>query len=219
MDMSDLDTHQARHGRVISPATRGSQLMDLGLLDEWQDNELEGGKNFPQTAGGQFPDYPTDTVSNVPPADGVILSGGKVDDARKYVNYTDDELSAELKILKPKAGVTGWSRHSVAAGADFEVEWKYAAPHVTRGYLWFITKDRWDENTRITRAHLESEPFYTDLYTEVPFDQHKEELKAKTALTAKLPSGKQGHHVVVLLWIIADTGAAFYQTFDLDFVA
>ncbi|NAS91422.1 chitin-binding protein, partial [Pseudomonas syringae pv. actinidiae] len=75
--MSDLDSNQARHGRVISPATRGSQLMDLGLLGEWQDNELEGGKNFPQTAGGPFPGYPTDTVSNGPPADGVILSGGK----------------------------------------------------------------------------------------------------------------------------------------------
>ncbi|NAS61362.1 chitin-binding protein, partial [Pseudomonas syringae pv. actinidiae] len=24
--MSDLDSNQARHGRVISPATRGSQL-------------------------------------------------------------------------------------------------------------------------------------------------------------------------------------------------
>ncbi|RMV78661.1 Chitin-binding protein [Pseudomonas caricapapayae] len=215
--MSNLDSNQDRHGRVISPATRGSQLMDLGVLGEWQDNELEGGKNFPSTEAGDFPGYPTDTKSNTPPADGVILRGGKADDARKYVNYTDQEFGDEFKKLNPGKEVAGWKRHDVAAGADFRVEWKYAAPHVTRGYLGFITKDGWDETTRITRDHLESEPFYEDLYTQVPFDQHKDELKAKTALTVKLPSGKQGHHIVLLLWIIADTGAAFYQTFDVDF--
>jgi chitin-binding protein len=32
-----------------------------------------------------------------------------------------------------------------------------------------------------------------------------------------LPKGKKGRHVVVLLWIVANTGNAFYQAFDLDF--
>ncbi|WET13986.1 hypothetical protein P2W49_15530 [Yersinia intermedia] len=45
---------QLRHGRVTDPQTRGLVATDLGLIAEWENNEMEGGKNFPDLTGGSF---------------------------------------------------------------------------------------------------------------------------------------------------------------------
>jgi predicted carbohydrate-binding protein with CBM5 and CBM33 domain len=208
---------EAKHGRVISPETRGLVATKLGLIGEWQNNEMEGGKNFPALVAGPFPaPYQSDTASNQPPADGHILSGGK-DDERDCVNFTDQEMQDKLKELgKPDESFT-WPKLSVTPGQIFRVKWAYTTPHITRGYRWFITKDNWIPEHRITRAQLETTPFLESFYPDVPFYEHKDKLIAKVEHEATLPTGKKGHHVIVLAWIVADTGAAFYQAFDVDF--
>ena len=200
-----------RHGRVMSPASRGAVAIERGLLGGWQVNEMEGGKNFPALAGGPFPaPFATDSDSVVPPADGYILSGGKTD-ARDCVNFTDEEMSKKLN--HPFT----WPLLNVNPGQVFKVKWEYTAPHTTRGYRWLITRDGWDPKQRITRAQLEAQPFAEDFYPQVPYYSHAAELKAKVNHAVKLPGNKQGHHVIVLMWIVANTGNAFYQAFDVDF--
>ena len=202
---------QLKHGRVITPASRGSVAIEVGLLEGWQVNEMEGGKNFPSLTAGPFPaPYETDSASVAPPADGYILSGGKAD-ARECVNFTSEEMSKKLN--RPFT----WPLLNVDPGQTFHVTWQYTAPHTTRGYSWFITKDGWDPKQRISRAQLEAKPFADDFYTQVPYYSHSSELKAKVEHEVKLPVGKKGHHVIVLLWIVANTGNAFYQAFDVDF--
>lgn len=202
---------EPKHGRVISPPSRGSKAVELGLLGNWQVNEMEGGKNFPALDAGPFPEpYQTDVASVAPPADGYILSGGK-QDARDCVNFTDAEMSAKL------GRDFTWPMLDVKPGETFKVQWEYTMPHVTRGYAWFITRDSWDPNQRISRAQLEPEPFFTDFYPEVPFDKYRDKLIAKTQHEVQLPTGKRGHHVIVLAWVVADTGNAFYQAFDVNF--
>ena len=44
---------QLRHGRVVTPASRGSVAVERGLLGNWQVNEMEGGKNFPASPPGR----------------------------------------------------------------------------------------------------------------------------------------------------------------------
>ncbi|CAK9890705.1 MULTISPECIES: lytic polysaccharide monooxygenase auxiliary activity family 9 protein [Pseudomonas] len=200
-----------RHGRVITPTSRGSKAIELKLLSAHDVNEMEGGKNFPDTVAGPVPaPFQQDEQSTTPPADGYILSGGR-QDQRDCVNFTNAEMSAKL------GHAFSWPLLNVAAGQTFKVEWTYTAEHVTRGYRWFITKDGWDENKRITRAQLESAPFAEDLYPYVPFWSHPDELKVKTHHEVKLPTSKRGHHVIVLLWLVANTGNAFYQAFDVNF--
>src|ERR1700739_1291740 len=129
---------QLRHGRVISPASRGAVAIEQGLLGGWQVNEMEGGKNFPALVAGPFPaPFESDNPSVVPPADGHILSGGK-DDARDCVNFTDEEMSKKL------GSPFTWPLLNVTPGQTLEVKWEYTAPHTTRGYRWLITKDGWD---------------------------------------------------------------------------
>jgi len=202
---------QLRHGRVTSPASRGSVAVELGLLGNWQVNEMEGGKNFPALMAGPFPvPYETDSVSVVPPADGHILSGGKVD-ARDCLNFTNEEMS--LKLNQPFT----WPMLNVDPGQTFNVTWEYTAAHVTRGYNWFITRDGWNPKQRISRAQLEPTSFFDDFYTQVPYYSHSAEMKAKVNHEVTLPGNKKGHHVIVLMWIVANTGNAFYQAFDVDF--
>ncbi|AZD48810.1 lytic polysaccharide monooxygenase auxiliary activity family 9 protein [Pseudomonas chlororaphis] len=200
-----------RHGRVTFPASRGAVAIDLGLLGGWQVNEMEGGKNFPALAAGPFPaPFDSDNPSVAPPADGFILSGGKAD-ARDCVNFTDEEMSKKLNRAFT------WPLLNVDPGQIFKVTWQYTAPHTTRGYRWLITKDGWDPKQRITRAQLEAQPFAEDFYPQVPYYSHAGELKAKVDHQVKLPANKKGRHVIVLMWIVANTGNAFYQAFDVDF--
>lgn len=200
-----------RHGRVVSPTTRGAVAVDLGLLGAWQVNEMEGGKNFPDIVAGPFPaPFDSDNPSVTPPADGFILSGGKTD-GRACVNYTDDEMSKTLN--RPFT----WPALNVEPGQLFKVTWQYTAPHTTRGYRWLITKDGWDPKQRISRAQLQAQPFAEDFYPQVPHYSHASELKAKVNHQVQLPADKKGRHIIVLMWIVANTGNAFYQAFDVDF--
>ena len=200
-----------RHGRVTSPSSRGAVAVDLGLLETWQVNEMEGGKNFPALTAGAFPaPYQTDSDSVTPPADGFILSGGKTD-ARDCINFTHEEMAKKL------GRAFTWPLLNVEPGQTFKVTWAYTAPHTTRGYRWLITKDGWDPKQRITRAQLEAQPFAEDFYAQVPYYSHAGELKAKVNHEVKLPANKKGQHVIVLMWIVANTGNAFYQAFDVDF--
>lgn len=102
----------------------------------------------------------------------------------------------------------------VQKGGEFKVQWKYLASHVTRGYRWFITKDNWDESVRITRDQLDPKPFFEEIRSDEPFNPT---MQPVVEVSAKLPD-KTGNHVIILLWLVADTGNAFYQAFDVNFV-
>ncbi|SHM62820.1 chitin-binding protein [Pseudomonas asturiensis] len=205
----DRNTRQPRHGWVDTPPSRGSRAMELGFLLKWEVAEMEGGKNFPDTVGGKFRYFEGDVESATPPRDGFILSGGHEDGYREDLNLTNAEL-----LVKYPASIPGWVVLPVEKGTEFKVHWEYMATHVTRGYRWFITKDNWDESVRITRDQLDPGPFAEWINPDKPFHQGMEPLKD---LSVTLPD-KTGHHVIILLWIVADTGNAFYQAFDVNFV-
>jgi chitin-binding protein len=168
-------------------------------------------QELPGADGGTFScAYGSDSDSVTPPADGYILSGGKTD-ARDCVNFTHEEMSKKLN--RP----FNWPLLSVTPGQTLEVKWEYTAPHTTRGYRWMITKDGWDPKQRISRAQLEAQPFAEDFYTQVPYYSYPGELKAKGQSFGEVAGQQKGRHVIVLMWIVANTGNAFYQAFDVDF--
>ncbi|RMN59542.1 Chitin-binding protein [Pseudomonas amygdali pv. hibisci] len=220
--MSESDSKQPRHGRVIEPASRGSYAMDQGMVLEWHLHGIESGKNFPDKLEGPAHDFPRsdeyadgDVDSAAPPVDGLIVSAGWTDE-RDCLNYTDAELTEALK-KKGIINTEGWPRLSVKSGSTFDVTWRYEAPHVTRGYRWFITKDGWDESTRLTRNHFQENPFDEKISLLQPFNKHRGELEPAIIDSAVLPEGKKGHHCILLLWIVAESPMAFYQAFDVDF--
>lgn len=52
----DLKNINNKHGRVISQRSRGAFAVEKKLLEIWQLNEMEGGKNFPDFKSGPFVD-------------------------------------------------------------------------------------------------------------------------------------------------------------------
>ncbi|MBS0849807.1 lytic polysaccharide monooxygenase [Citrobacter sp. JGM124] len=209
---------QPYHGYVISPLSRAGFLISKGLLGSpWPANEMEGGKNFPNYTGGQFARqgneeaFYTDTDSSTPPEDGLILSGGRDTSGRIIVNYTDQELE---RLTGTKGG---WPKLPVNSGSTFYVTWNYQAAHKTRGYRWYITRPGWDTTERPTRASFDLVPIHSDFNPDAPYWSYSSEAMAPwNNLSVTLPS-RVGHHILLCVWIVADTGMGFYQAFDLDF--
>lgn len=164
----------SRHGAITEIKLNGiasdkkSMSMvceDLNLMKRWHNNELEGGKGYPdKEAKGTFPGFPDDVVSVVPPADGHILSGGHTD-ARDCVNFTNQEMR-----IKTENTNFNWADTAikVKSGDVFETKWTYSAQHKTRGYDWWITEKPIDFSHRLTRDDLK-EQFYKDYSIDTPF--------------------------------------------------
>lgn len=195
---------QPRHGRVINPKSRAVYLNEQGELDEGQMNEVEGGKGFPGTTAGYVdPAGPDDVKGKAPPADGLIASGGHTD--------------ARVKLNQPGSH---WPKHPVKSGSTLTVEWNYSMPHKTRRWTYWITKDGWSPSQQLVRAHLEDKPIHEVVNTYQPYwgPDAEQELMARNPTTHQVPlPQRSGHHLLLGVWNVADTEAAFYQVIDLDF--
>lgn len=104
-----------------------------------------------------------------------------------------------------------WLKTSVQAGAGLDFTWRFTANHRTTGFEYFITKDDWDPNMPLTRAQFDLNPFCA-----VPFGGAKPNFEGETH-SCTLPSTKDGYHVILAVWIVDDTAAAFYNMNDVDF--
>jgi chitin-binding protein len=190
------------HGRVTTPPSRAALY-----LPEWVANEMEAGKFFPETAGGlSDPVAPDDVKNEAPPVDGKIASVGR---------------SEALALDAPKdPSGSPWKRHPVASGESLTIEWAYTMPHKTRRWNYFITKSGWDPNKPLTRAQFETKPFHTVQLSCQPYWACQTELNPPnpTSHTMTLLQ-RQGHHVILAVWEVADTARAFYQVIDVEFPA
>nr|WP_310640657.1 lytic polysaccharide monooxygenase [Burkholderia cenocepacia] len=194
------------HGRVFSPESRAQFLVDQGKLKESEANELEGGKLFPETGSGLTdPVAPDDVANRTPPADGLIASGGHTDAARAQLNEVRSD----------------WQKHAVASGQNFAITWRYSAPHKTRRWTYWITKPDWDPTKPLGRDQFDLEkPLFSAVNEYRPYwgPESEEELKPKGDTRHDIPLPvREGYHVLLAAWDVADTAAAFYQVIDLDF--
>lgn len=192
---------QLRHGHIFSPASRAYFAWQENKLDEGQLNQCESGKFFPATEAGLTDSFAKDdSPNNPPPADGKIASG----------NQTGMEFL--------DAAGSQWQKHNVKSNEQFKITWAFTANHVTRRFNYFITKADWNPEEVLSREQFESTPLHTEQYEFQPFWQFTSELKPEnpTNHTFALPN-REGYHVLLAIWEVADTGNAFYQVIDLNF--
>lgn len=127
------------------------------------------------------------------PADGLICAGG-------------NERFAELD--DPRGG--SWPTTKLTAGASVSFDWTFTVGHSTSEFEYYVTKDSYDPSQPLTRADLEPEPFLTvSMNGAQPGETASHE--------GTLPAGKSGHHIILSVWNIADTGNAFYACSDVEF--
>ena len=126
------------------------------------------------------------------PADGTLCAGGN---------------SRFAELDDPRGG--NWPTNTVSSGQTFTFTWHLTVQHSTTDFQYYITKDSWDPSRTLTRADLELTPFLS-----VPMGGAQP--SPDPAHTGTLPS-RSGHHLILAVWNIDDTGNAFYQCSDMNF--
>lgn len=190
-----------RHGHIFSPKSRAYFAWEAGKLDEGALNQREGGKFFPQTLGELADAYAkSDELSAAPPPDGKIAS------ANQAIGAMLDEPGRH------------WQKHDVRSGEVLDISWNYSARHATRRWNYFLTKEGWDPDKVLSRDQFEADPFYTVQINLKPYWDHENEMLPPVPTTHALPlPRREGYHVLLAVWEVANTEMAFYQVVDLDF--
>lgn len=99
-----------------------------------------------------------------------------------------------------------WTKIPMQSGKN-TFDWTLTAPHRTSEFKYYITKKGWDPNKAITRDDLE-EIARIDGNNEIP--------EPSVSHTINIPSDRDGYHVILGVWEVADTSNAFYQVIDVD---
>ncbi|MEU8470177.1 lytic polysaccharide monooxygenase [Streptomyces sp. NPDC029006] len=103
-----------------------------------------------------------------------------------------------------------WPTTKVTGGQQYTFRWQMTAPHATTDFRYYITKPGWNQNHNLSRSDLNTAPFLT-----VPYNGQRP--PNTLSHSGSLPRGLSGHHVIVGVWTIADTGNAFYACSDVTF--
>ncbi|VVP47074.1 GlcNAc-binding protein A [Pseudomonas fluorescens] len=191
-----------RHGHVFSPASRAWFEWEAGRLDEGALNQRESGKFFPHILGGLTDAFAKDDDKSVaPPPDGKIASAGQL---------TGAQLDAPG---------SHWTKHDVRSGETLDISWDYSARHKTRRWNYFLTKEGWDPDKVLSRDQFEAAPFYTVQINLQPHWSYGEEMMPPKPTTHPVPlPTREGYHVMLAVWEVANTSMAFYQVVDLNFL-
>jgi predicted carbohydrate-binding protein with CBM5 and CBM33 domain len=130
------------------------------------------------------------------PADGALCSGG---------NSRFSQLDG---ARAPSGGA--WPTTKVTGGQTYTFRWQFTAMHATTDFKYYVTRQGWNQDHNLSRSDLNTTPFLT-----VPYNGQRP--PATLSHSGTLPTGLSGHHVILAVWTIADTGNAFYACSDVTF--
>lgn len=129
------------------------------------------------------------TFPKLGPADGQIASGG---------------IFKQLDVQT----VDRWNKVTMKGGKN-TFTWRLTAPHSTAEWKYYITKKDWNPNKPLTRADFE-QIGYIHEGGKKPSSYESHEIN--------VPTDRDGYHVILGVWEIADTPNAFYQVMDVNLI-
>ncbi|MEU5308279.1 lytic polysaccharide monooxygenase [Streptomyces sp. NPDC021562] len=130
------------------------------------------------------------------PADGQLCNAG---------------ISRFAQLSAPRTPSGGaWPTTRVTGGQSYTFRWQFTAMHATTDFRYYVTRQGWNQNHALARSDLDPTPFLT-----VPYNGQRP--PATLSHSGTLPTGLSGHHVILAVWTIADTGNAFYACSDVTF--
>ena len=128
------------------------------------------------------------------PADGQLCNGG---------------VSRFSQLSSPTApSGAAWPTTKVTGGQSYTFRWQFTARHATTDFKYYVTKPGWNQNHPLSRSDLNLTPFLT-----VPYNGQQS--PATLSHSGTLPTGLSGHHVILAVWTIADTGNEVSRCTDL----
>ncbi len=179
----------AAHGYLSHPPSR-AYACQQGLNKDCGNAQYE-----PQSVGETFKGFPAGSGGGPMqgPIDGRIASGG----------------SASFSALDAQSA-TRWHLTEIK-DRDIEFTWDYTAAHPATRHEYFITRAGWNPNQPLTRASFDSAPF-----CEVDGGNALPVSGARHACS--IPSDRTGQHVILGIWTVGDTAAAFYNVADVNII-
>jgi len=104
---------------------------------------------------------------------------------------------------------TRWTKKSISSGQN-DFSWTFTANHSTSSFRYFITKPDWNPSLPLSRDALDLTPF-------CQFQGGNQRPPSPLVHSCNVPSGRNGYHIILGVWDIADTSMAFYQVIDVNF--
>lgn len=101
-----------------------------------------------------------------------------------------------------------WHKSAVSPG-PYQFRWNFTAAHVSRDFRYYITRPDWNPSLPLARSSFELTPFCVR-------DAGMARPANPTVHDCELPD-RSGYHVVLAVWDVGDTTAAFYNAIDLQF--
>ncbi|NWD66292.1 lytic polysaccharide monooxygenase [Pseudomonas gingeri] len=184
--------HVAAHGYLNDPPSRAFACQK-GLNNDCGQAQYE-----PQSVGETAKGFPATGV-----ADGKIASGAIA-------------LFAPMDIQS----ASRWYKTEITDRA-INFDWYYRATHPASKYEYFITRNGWNPNQPLARASFDLTPFCSvDAGGRLPTDQPQgSDGPAREKHPCEIPADKNGYHVILGMWTVADTGGAFHNVVDVNIVA
>ena len=104
---------------------------------------------------------------------------------------------------------TGPALPSRDASGNFQFVYKASAPHATRYFDFYITKDGYNPEKPLAWSDLEPAPFCSITSVKLENGTYR--------MNCPLPQGKTGKHVIYNVWQRSDSPEAFYACIDVSF--
>lgn len=103
-----------------------------------------------------------------------------------------------------------WEVTTLMPDANGQVPFTYyaSAPHATRYFQFFITKDSYDHKTPLKWSDLEPAPF-CEVTSVTAVDQ-------RYKMNCRLPANKKGRNIIYGIWQRSDSPEAFYSCSDVQ---
>ncbi|MDD1780269.1 N-acetylglucosamine-binding protein GbpA [Enterovibrio sp. ZSDZ35] len=101
-----------------------------------------------------------------------------------------------------------WVKTPITAGQN-DFEWTFTANHVTRTWKYYITNADWNPNQPLARSTFDLNPFCV-------IEGNMEKPPKRVLHTCDVPE-RDGYQVILAVWDVGDTAAAFYNVMDVQF--
>lgn len=125
------------------------------------------------------------------PADGQIASAG-----HPQFGALDEQTS------------TRWAKRDIQAGPN-DFTWQFTANHVTRQWRYYLTRQDWNPNQKLSRAAFDPTPFCA-------VDGGMKQPPMTTTHHCTVPT-RTGYQVILAVWEVGDTANSFYNAIDVMF--
>lgn len=178
------------HGYLDVPPSRA-------LLCQKGVNTGCGGAQYePQSVGETFKGFPAGAGGGEfqGPFDGKIASGG-----HERFSALDVQSAVRWQLTEIK-------------DRTLDFQWNYVVEHPAAKHEYFITKNGWNPNESLKRTSFESTPFCA-------VDGGNVDPVSGAKHRCTLPEDKNGQHIVLAIWTVSNTPAAFYNVADINILA